>query len=311
MRQDHIDKEYFPSSKIFFQLPSISPLLDDISKNPPRARDMVLPDDVKISALEDTLKLIRSRREELLRAIVTSYMSLRADLEKKEKKVKAKEKEKEKDKGKKKKETKFIPTEYHRIADLPLTLPRLPPWIPRTKEEPILASDEQLTAFLETSPLAQFECVKCHKLLDTKSLFKHCSTLYGCQYYENVEDVVGGGDGKREVKVSEWMRVEGISKKQNRPLVRINKDVLGLALKLRQLIESTPLVVRAGHQLPDLGEHEVLLGEEKSSWYEVSVACERCPMSLGHNYGFNSSSPVTKLVRQPSPLLVPSRRHEN
>jgi len=293
LRQDHPDKDYFPLHHIFFQLPSISPILEDISKNPPKARDMVLPDDVKASALEDILKLIRSRREELLRAIVSSYMGLRADLEKKERKLK----EKGKDSGKKKKEKQFIPTEYHRISDLPLTLPRLPPWIPRSKDSPILASDEQLAAFLETSPLAQFECVKCSKLLDTKSLFKHLSSSYNCQYY-NSGGLEDGSERKIEVKISEWMRVEG-KKKVERPLVRINKEVLGLVLKLQQLVESTPLVVSPDKQLPDLGDCQDLLGEEKPNWYEVKLACERCPtLNSGYSYGYNTSSPVTKFVRQ-------------
>jgi hypothetical protein len=153
------------------------------------------------------------------------------------------------------------------IDELPFTLPRLPPWIPRNKDDPILASDEQLTTFLDTSPLAQsFECSKCRQLFGAKKLFDH---FY--QYGKCVKRPLGGvsfmGSGRF------WEEASGADVET--PPVRIDKEVLSVSLALHQAIEDTPLELdyESIDELPDLHmEFELPV----SRWYAAGFACD-CP----------------------------------
>ncbi|GAA5898967.1 F-box protein [Sporobolomyces salmoneus] len=244
----HSDREYFPPSNLYIRLPILEPVLSDASQNP--SSSFTLPPDIAASARQQISTLVRDRREKLLRTIVPAYLDLAEDL---------------KEDGKKHGEesvpstSKFCP-----VDKLPLKLPRLPLWIPRTDDRPILASDEQLTAFLESSTLF-IECSECRRAFSVQKLFKHFASscnnssmfLLLFRPVENVQD---------------WMRVGESDQEGKKPFARIDKDVLSLSLKLQQLIESTPLVVDESKQLPSLGD-DYSLGEEKPDWFDVSLRC--------------------------------------
>ncbi|GAA6059383.1 hypothetical protein JCM10212_003281 [Sporobolomyces blumeae] len=117
---------------------------------------------------------------------------------------------------------------YLNLATVPPVLLRLPPWIPRKEDDPIVATDEQLAAFLDTSPLAQFECTVCHKLFDTEGIFDHVSTRWTC---------VGPMGSRTALDLDEWMKVKGSRSiaplGSETPSVKMDKSVLDLSLRIR------------------------------------------------------------------------------
>ncbi|GAA5895803.1 F-box protein [Sporobolomyces salmoneus] len=221
--RDHAERDYLPPSNVYLQLSILEPTLSDTSQNPSNSF--------------------------LLRSIVAADTDLADELDKKKKKKQSKGKEKG-----------FSPsTNYCPIDKLPLQLPRLPPWLPRSNDEPILASDEQLLTFLESSSLAfRIECSKCQKAFSVRELFKHFSSPRSHPIFSE--------SGERiEEKATDWLRI-GESDDEEKPFARFDKNVLSLSLKLQQLVESTPLIVDESKQLPSLGD-------EDSDWYVVLLRC--------------------------------------
>ncbi|GAA5898979.1 F-box protein [Sporobolomyces salmoneus] len=247
----HSDREYFPPSNLYIRLPILEPVLNDASHNP--SSSSTLPPDIAASARQQISKLVRDRREKLLRAIVTAYTRL---VEDRNRDNETKEEEKAKSKN------------YSPLDELPLNLPRLPPWIPRINDKPILASDEQLATFLESSPLALVECSECRRAFSVRDLFEHFTS--SCINSTSRFPLLFLAS--RPVKNEEdWLRI-GDSDEAGKQFARIDKEVLQRSLKLQQVIESTPLVVDESKQLPSLGD-DYSLGEEKPDWFDVSLRC--------------------------------------
>jgi hypothetical protein len=260
----HAEKDYFPPTSIYLELPILQPLLDDVSRNPDESD--ILSESVKSIITQQISKLIRDRREHLLRSIVLAYLDLsQQEKNHQENKNKVGKAKLLGGKGKKKEEADV--KDYSvltSIVKLPFTLPRLPPWIPRSQDDPILASDEQLVSFLENSPLANFECTSCRGLFSLPSLLSHQRSRRDCDnMYEWISNEVQ----------HEWITIEGLDDVE-KPKIRIDKDVLSLSLKLQQLAESIPhVVVKKSEKLPDLGP-KYSLGEEKPDWFQVSLICK-------------------------------------
>ncbi|GAA5898621.1 F-box protein [Sporobolomyces salmoneus] len=251
--KDRSDRDYLPPPHVFVQVQSLESIVNDASRNPPDS--FLLSPAAESAARQDGAKLVRDRREKFLRTIVSAYMQLAEESKEKEEEEKEKEKEK----------AHSSPSQFCPIDKLPLELPRLPPWIPRSNDEPILASDEQLTTFLETSPLALLvECSKCQKAFTVRGLFKHFS-------WSGIHSIWSDAGPPSEQKAEDWMRV-GELDQEEKQFARIDKNLLSLSLKLQQLVESTPLVVDGSRRLPSLESGESL-GEEKPDCFDVSLVC--------------------------------------
>ncbi|GAA5950337.1 hypothetical protein JCM3765_004512 [Sporobolomyces pararoseus] len=251
--KSHSEKEYFPPATIYLKLPQLESVLDDVSQYP--RRSLTLPSPIKAAVSEEISKLIRACREKLLRSIVSAYLELAQELAKKQKNVQQEQEEEEEEE-----EAIFWPAEFTSIDQLPLTLPRLPPWIPRKDTQPILAGDEQLVSFLESSPLAHFECIECRKLFNTRDLLAHVTSRRGCSYFF---DYFQNRD--------QWVTIAGVDEVDT-PQIKMDKNVLSLSLKLRQVVKSTPLQVQESKRLPDLGP-DYSMGEENPDWYKVLLRC--------------------------------------
>ncbi|GAA5950343.1 hypothetical protein JCM3765_004514 [Sporobolomyces pararoseus] len=234
-----------PPASIYLGLAVLQPIINDVSIN---CTDYSLapPEDIQAVAMEEMSRLARDRMERCLRALVVAH----ADLAKEE------EERKQRRFGTSTEE-KTSPTTFTRIEDLPLTLHPLPSWIPRDEFQPILASDEQIYTFLETSPLAYFECTRCHELREGNSFFRHFDSRGKCIYAHTSQEVV------EEEK--DWMGINVVGG----PL-RIDKDVLSLTLKLAHLVDITPLEIDDKNKVPDLGpDYQIALPEE--NWYDVKI----------------------------------------
>ncbi|GAA6019175.1 hypothetical protein JCM11491_001403 [Sporobolomyces phaffii] len=244
---------FFPPAQIYLQLPSISPVVDNVSENPPD--DIAVSASTKSAALEEISNLVRARHERLVRGIVSAYHEIATEL------------------NQGKMNYRQNPTsEPTSVKYLSLALPRLPPWVPRTDEEPIVASDKQLSNFLETSSLARFECVKCEALFTTRGIFVHHSRISCCS--SAAKDALRQSQtpgSSTAVDPDAWIAVEGQTD-VGLPLVRITKETLSLSLKLQQVIERTPLVVKKRNQFRNLGPG-YSLGEEQPDWYQVALEC--------------------------------------
>ncbi|GAA5993305.1 hypothetical protein JCM5350_005088 [Sporobolomyces pararoseus] len=236
-----------PPASIYLGLPVLQPFINDVSVNHTES-SLAPPDEIKAVALEEMSRLARDRLEKCLRSLVVAHK----DLAKEEKERKPKRL------GTTSTEEEYCPTTYTRVGDLPLTLHRLPPWIPRNESQPILASDEQIQIFLENSPLARFECIRCRKLYDGPLFFRHFDSWGQCVFSRSSESQV-------VVELKDWMRIncEGGH-------LRIDKDVLSLQLKLAHLIDATPREMDNHRKLPSLGpEYEIALAKE--DWYHVKL----------------------------------------
>ncbi|GAA6059387.1 hypothetical protein JCM10212_003285 [Sporobolomyces blumeae] len=129
--------------------------------------------------------------------------------------------------------------DFIELSKLPIALPRLPPWIPRTEGAPLHATDEQLAAFLGASPLANFECTKCNQLHDATEIFDNLSNRWACS-------ATGPGSSVQS-HVDKSMRIRGYDAitwgDETIPLARMDADVLRLSLQLSTVQNTTPLVV--------------------------------------------------------------------
>lgn len=204
-KRDSSDGSGFPPARIAEQLPVIKAALDDVST-------FVEPDTLfsdNLAALEAGLQtLVRARREGMIRAIAKAYGELRDAIQRE-------------------KNGERVNSFVQGLAFSSITLPRLPPWIPRRDSDPIIATDEQLKVFLETSHLANFECSKCNRLFDGSTIYGHIDASYGCF-------MVGYGC---ERSLEEWTRLATPAD----DTFTVNRDTLLLTLYLHQLVANTPL----------------------------------------------------------------------
>lgn len=234
-----VDQDYCPPFEVFTQFDELSSIVNDVSRRPISSASFVLPASIKLAAIAKLKAIVRDRKERLIRAVAMAHAELGARLACKP--------------PKKEGEGEYSPTMFTPVDKLPLSLPALPRWIPRTDKEPITASDEKITTFLEESPLAaHFECFECHDAFNVRNLFKHLSSTNGCQFRK--PDANEGSSNPwrrvrrrvREVKPDDWFRVvhdhedgEGIDSSRPRALALIDADVLQLSLRLQQAIKAT------------------------------------------------------------------------
>ncbi|GAA5950324.1 hypothetical protein JCM3765_004505 [Sporobolomyces pararoseus] len=258
--KNHAEGAYFPPASTYLDLAVLQPVLRDASQYP--RKPLILPPQTKSAASKEIFDLIRKRREKLLRSIAEARFDLAQEFEKKKK---TNRQAKEDEEMELEEEEKFSPTEFTSLRQVPLTLPRLPPWIPRDSDQDILASDEQIVSFLDNSPLARFECIECRTLYNTRDLLAHQSYGRGCTRKWPL--------CSSTQRTKDWVIIEGIDDVA-KPRIRINKDVLSLSLKLQQFIETTPLVVvEESKKLPSLGA-EYSMGQEEDNWYRVGLCCD-------------------------------------
>ncbi|GAA6013254.1 hypothetical protein JCM11491_006331 [Sporobolomyces phaffii] len=305
-RRTHEEEEslFFPHASVYRQLPALASLLSDDSVNP--SATYVIPAAVKEAALEETLSLIRDRRERLLRGIAAAHLGLARDL-KEEGYIEEEDSDDE---------DAFAPTKYVAVGDLSLELPRLPPWIPRSAAQPIVASDEQLRTFLANSPLARFECDRCRLVFTTRQLFAHASSGNPC-YNPELPTPQFSLDYDGASTLDDWIFVkdEATPLAERRVLAtarsefRINRDVLSLALRIEHLVARTPLVVDAGHEFDDLGPDYEIGGDNPDDpvWFEVSLHCQ-CPFTnAAHWSSVTPARMYQHLVKQHSAHLSGTR----
>lgn len=161
----------FPPVTVYLGLDNLAPILEDISTFP--TNQLQISDAVDSALCQEILELVRNRREQVARLLANAYSELARDEERRNLDIRVEEEEENQEAS---------PTTI--IDQLPLTLPPLPPWLPLSNNEPILATDEQLTTFLDTSPLARrFECRECQKsFTSTVDLYWHFAQSEKCPW---------------------------------------------------------------------------------------------------------------------------------
>ena len=124
--KNNLEKEYFPPPLIYLKLPQLQPILQDVSQYPRESFTLSSP--IKAAVSEEVSKLIRGRREKLLRSIVNAYFQLAQELEKDQKNKQQQMQENGQEKN-------SWSAGFNSLDQLPLALPRLPPWIPRQEDQ--------------------------------------------------------------------------------------------------------------------------------------------------------------------------------
>jgi hypothetical protein len=250
LKINHVAKPYFPPFSLFVQFDLLVPILANISEFPPS--QFVLPLEVETSVNEEISRLIRNRLEQLLRVVVVAYSELSESRQETKAGIRIKEEV----------DARVSPATFTPVDELPFTLPPLPAWIPLSNTEPILASDQQLQAFLDTSPLARgFQCRGCLKsLVSTADVFEHFSGTIGCprKDYEVDGSLIGGIDPFWD----QFSVIESLNDAKFSPL-QINKQHLSVLLSLEQTAESLLLEFRN-----EVEQHRPLL-----RWEPPPVEC--------------------------------------
>ncbi|GAA5888823.1 hypothetical protein JCM6882_002866 [Rhodosporidiobolus microsporus] len=208
LKRTHSESKSFPAAEVFYGLPTIKGLLDNVGTYIPPAD---LWQQNLDAILNDFKVLLRARREAMVRSVVVAYSALRS----------AQNDEKA---------GKHVASGVKGLHYTSVTLPRLPPWIPRDKDAPIVASDEQIATFLDTSPLAFFECTECQAGYNGSTILGHLGQTYGCH------SSVGSGQ-----QVETWAIVNSPTGANS---MKCDRNVMLIALKLRQLMDDTPLTYR-------------------------------------------------------------------
>ncbi|GAA5987649.1 hypothetical protein JCM11641_001180 [Rhodosporidiobolus odoratus] len=175
-------------------------------------------DDHGAAIMSEIAALLRSRREEMLRELASAYDKLRQGHQRKE------------------------PSTITGLLCSDIELPRLPPWIPRDSSVPIVASDEQIAVFLEHHPLAFFECNGCRRLKSGSDIIRHCGDKYICFYREDYY-----------TQPDKWLRVNSPADSS----MHIDRDVLLVSLKLRQLLASAPAEAPDEQVEQDVAEYNI------------------------------------------------------
>ncbi|GAA5827243.1 hypothetical protein JCM11251_001186 [Rhodosporidiobolus azoricus] len=241
-KRDHSDNKSFPPANVFYQLPTIKALIDDVSV-------YIIPRTLWEQNLEaiarDVKALLRERREAMVRAVAAAHSALQSA-------------QVEEEAGK------HVECSVKGLRFTSITLPRLPPFLPRNSTAPIVASDEQIATFLESSPLAAFECALCGCGGDGVSILAHCGETYGCH---------SGGEGGQPI--DSWARIDA---SEGHNSIKCDRDVLLVSLKLKQLISQTPL----NYHEEEMEQVAKSLSEEwqmPQKKYAVTLKCDCDPLS--------------------------------
>ncbi|GAA5969174.1 hypothetical protein JCM3765_005747 [Sporobolomyces pararoseus] len=263
---------YYPPISLYSQFESVVTLVRNASQcfHSPEP----IPSEVQSAAQLELKSLVRNRFEQLVRALRMAYYDLEDELTRKGLEQIASEEEKQ-----------SIPqnfSSFTTINKVQLTLPPLPSWIPhdRTRQINDSVSNDEIRTFLETSPLARFECHDCGNLLRADEMTRHLSIRWGCQYGicdREAVDVIQMWTGDRQVGREEWMSVRGIEETfgSERALVKVDKDILSLSLKLQQVRESTTLVKAARAEGIQTSHHYELGLEHKCECPPEATSIER------------------------------------
>lgn len=150
--------------------------------------------------------LVRSRIEAMLRSLAIAYADLRTALDQNE-------------------GDKTLPDSVRASC---IDIPHLPSFIPRTADQPLVATDAQLVAFLSDHPLSIFLCSTCHQLRSGGCMLKHDAD---CNVWNDPDS------GLDALDATTWARCglpEGNS-------MSIDGTTLARALHLRQLFDDTTL----------------------------------------------------------------------
>ncbi|BGP44490.1 hypothetical protein JCM10450v2_000304 [Rhodotorula kratochvilovae] len=244
---------YQPTEAVAASVPTFQALIDDVST-------FVEPDQLwelnKDLILDEVDELVRSRIEEMLRALADAYADVRA--------ARARGEE--------------IPAMDGGDASA-LELPRLPSFVPRTLDRPLVATDAQLVAFLQEHRLSIFTCAVCHAVLNGDAALKHAASSY-----------CSPGDGLT-TDANMWARC-GQPEHNN---LAVDKTILMQGLYLHQLHDAVELVVPASLQ------HY----EELAAKFGVEMATDKklrkkwdCNCARFYNPAYASSrSPIAEVYR--------------
>ncbi|GAA6019177.1 hypothetical protein JCM11491_001404 [Sporobolomyces phaffii] len=149
IRVSHPDKAYLPPPIIYCEFDSFASILDDVSRDPPA--NLIIPASTKAAAAEELRELVRDCRERLVRTIVSVYHQLAREKEDAGEVVDGD--------GDALDATPKVGKKFC-LDTLPFTLPPLPDRAPTSAGAPLGATDAQLVAFLETSPLRYVQCAQ-------------------------------------------------------------------------------------------------------------------------------------------------------
>ncbi|GAA6002685.1 hypothetical protein JCM10207_007626 [Rhodosporidiobolus poonsookiae] len=235
LRNGHPASASFPPEDVFFQLPPVKAVVEDLSAYQKPSELFNDHRDEFVTALEG---LIRSRREALLRTLAKAYIALRTA------------QEQEAANGQT-----APPCAVKGLTWAAVDLPRLPPWIPRTDDQPFTATDEQIQTFFDSSPMAWFSCEKCGVLQKGAAIFSHVGQRWGC--YSATMDAITSTDP--------WCRMDDTLKS-----MVTTRDQLFAVLYLGQLFALSP---DDADEAVDRPAREVGIKMKPEEKLTVSVSC--------------------------------------
>lgn len=239
-------KLVYPDIDMAVRFPILAALCADL-ENPKPPADLFV--EHKEAILADIDGVIRDRLHGMVRSIGKAYRELRRD---------------QKDKATWRDEI------IKNLKPTSVSLPRLPPWIPRDDSTPITATDEQVVTFLESHDLAYFACQKCGIPSDGLGVFSHTTRPYSCN-----SDYSATGE-RILVPLTDWARC-------GRPGDRIDTDkkLLLRALYVKQQLDSANRECADKSLLDDAAEYGVEMDENKL--YKVEVVCDCQPTTYWHS----------------------------
>ncbi|GAA5895782.1 hypothetical protein JCM5296_006666 [Sporobolomyces johnsonii] len=245
LRRQHAQGNYFPSAELFLNLATVRPLLDDVSHNTPACQLFKQHRCAIVGELEG---LLRDRREGMVRAIGQAYLAAR-DMQASQLAAGTLSASNAPQDG------------PHNLDEVVIDFPRLPPWIPRSDDAPLLGEDEQIITFLDNSPLANFECAHCNRFFDHAGILSHVASPYRCVAEQDAKDM------------NLWARIRGRGGFDTAP-IKIDADIMMLALKLKQIVSRTPFDVSAADARYDAhGTGEIDVPEAEKYFVLLNCAC--------------------------------------
>ncbi|GAA6051938.1 hypothetical protein JCM3770_006586 [Rhodotorula araucariae] len=210
MRYDTVAKDerslvaYYPHDSIAAMVPAFRAVVDDVSTYVAPAQLWELNKDAILDELDD---LVRSRIEEMLRALAVAHADLRtADGDQ--------------------------DSAIDGLNASMVELPRLPSFIPRKADRPLVASDAQLVAFLQEHPLSIFSCALCDDVYTGDAALKHVGSPY-CR-----------PEVRETAELGTWARCSQPTSNS----IAVDKTIVMRALYLRQLYDGVDLAPPANMQ---------------------------------------------------------------
>lgn len=214
--------------------------------------------------LDELDALVRTRIEAMLRVLAAAHAQLRTA--------------RHEDKG----EDVLTGMELSRMD-----VPRLPSFVPRRADQPLVATDAQLHAFLTDHPLSVFQCEACHQLCSGDWILRHVSG-YDCLKSSYVDK-----------PVSQW----ALCGEPEHSSMWIDGVTLARALYLRQLLDETDLVSPDDDLEQDAKELGVVWMNDEDRLRKV-LKCQ-CGNFVGSSNPKYSLDAVSEAVRPPSMLPLP------